>query len=56
MAWCLVCGDMIEHCRGHDGDAIADRIRTRHENGEHRDCHPNGCVVAEQAAEEVMHR
>jgi hypothetical protein len=42
---CPACGDLIDYCQGHGtiGDPRGAAILESHDNGEHRDCHPDGC-------------
>jgi hypothetical protein len=44
-SYCPACGDPIDYCQGHGpiGDPAGYRILWRHDNGDHRTCHPSGC-------------
>lgn len=42
---CPACGDPIDFCRGHGeiGDPDGRAILDAHDDGDHSQCHPNGC-------------
>lgn len=46
---CPACGNAIDYCQGHGpiGDPVGDAILLAHDDGDHSDCHPDGCDVAD---------
>lgn len=42
---CPVCGAPIDYCQGHGeiGDPVGYRRMQAHDNGDHSECHPDGC-------------
>lgn len=51
---CPVCGDPSDYCPGHGsiGDPEAHLALLAHEQGQHRWCHPKGCLFAAESAEQ----
>lgn len=49
---CPACGDVIDYCQGHGeiGDPIGAAVLAAHDMGRHRDCHPDGCDIAADCA------
>jgi hypothetical protein len=45
---CPACGQPIDYCQGHGeiGDPEGARILAAHDDGDHADCHPDGCDEA----------
>lgn len=45
---CPACGQPIDYCQGHGeiGDPEGARILAAHDDGDHSDCHPDGCDEA----------
>ena len=45
---CTYCGDPIDYCQGHGeiGDPAGFDALLRHDNGDHSECHPEGCRFA----------
>ena len=45
VARCPACGDVIDYCQGHGdiGDPAGAAILAAHDDGDHRDCHEDGC-------------
>lgn len=52
---CPACGQPIDYCQGHGeiGDPEGARILEQHDDGDHSDCHPDGCDVADGFIEDV---
>jgi|GEM_PF-2563844 len=42
---CPACGDPIDYCQGHGeiGDPAGFARLEAHDDGDHSDCHPDGC-------------
>jgi hypothetical protein len=51
---CPACGEFASYCQGHGeiGDAEGFDILQRHDADDHEDCHPFGCEVRLQGAED----
>ena len=49
VARCPACGDVIDFCQGHGpdfGDPVGASILAAHDDGDHSECHPDGCDEA----------
>lgn len=46
---CPACGSPIDYCQGHGemGDPVGAAVLAAHDDGDHSDCHPDGCDVAD---------
>lgn len=42
---CPACGSSMDYCQGHgpSGDPLGYAILVAHDDGEHDNCHPDGC-------------
>lgn len=47
---CPACGEPIDYCQGHGefGDAWGFAILELHDEGDHSQCHPDGCEEAKR--------
>lgn len=45
---CPACGDPIDYCQGHGeiGDPAGRAILDAHDDGDHSQCHPEGCAYS----------
>lgn len=45
---CPACGSPIDYCQGHGliGDPHGANVLIEHDNGDHSNCHPDGCDQA----------
>lgn len=52
---CPACGDPIDYCQGHGeiGDPAGRAILDAHDEGDHTQCHPDGCDEAADALKEA---
>jgi hypothetical protein len=54
VAACPACGSPIDYCQGHGeiGDPAGAAILAAHDDGDHTDCHPDGCDDAVEPPEQ----
>jgi hypothetical protein len=56
IARCPACGDVIDYCQGHGemGDPAGFAILAAHDDGNHHECHPDGCEEAPERRLEYL--